>query len=267
MTELVYFSDTFVFELEDASVVDVVPSTAKGCVEAVILDRTVMHPQGGGQPADHGTIRDAKGNVFNVKHVTKSMETGVVEHHGQFAEGSEKFSAGDHVSLEVDRHRRVLNARNHTAGHLIDYALDKYGMRITAGSGYHFPDGPYVDAQIEPPLDAKADLKAFGKQVEDALNEIVREGLEYKPVMAHPSTLPERTQGLLSDPMKELDAVRVLSLNGKAEDLMLPCGGTHAANTAQVGHITIRKVNRRPNGNIRFAYKIPANEEVEGLSY
>jgi hypothetical protein len=56
---------------------------------------------------------------------------------------------------------QIFNARNHTAGHLLDYALDMLDYRLVGGSGYHFPDGAYVDAVIEPPLPKDIDLKVW----------------------------------------------------------------------------------------------------------
>lgn len=171
------------------------------------------------------------------------------------------------MTLAIDKDRRILNARNHTAGHLLDYALDKFGMRITAGNGYHFPDGPYVDATISPPLDPATDMKKFMKDVETALNELVLEKRDYTPIMAHPSELPDRTRELLSEAMRESPEVRVLKLTGKADDLLLPCGGTHVPNTSYIGNITVRKLSKKPNGNLRFAYKILPNAEVKDLVY
>jgi Ser-tRNA(Ala) deacylase AlaX len=54
-----------------------------------------------------------------------------------------------------------------------------------------------------------------------------------------------------------------MQLDGR-EDLMLPCGGTHATNTAQIGRITIRKVTyKQAKGTVKFAYAVLPNDEVE----
>ena len=68
-----------------------------------MLDQTVFHPQGGGQPADLGTIVSQNGAVFAVEHVT-IQKNGTIEHHGKFESASSKsttMACGESVSLEV----------------------------------------------------------------------------------------------------------------------------------------------------------------------
>lgn len=56
---------------------------AEDSVFIVVLDRTIFHPQGGGQPSDVGTIRGAAAE-FRVVNVAANKETGVIEHRGSF---------------------------------------------------------------------------------------------------------------------------------------------------------------------------------------
>lgn len=116
---------------------------------AVVLDRTLFHPQGGGQPADAGWIDNepvetvlARGDdVLHI--VAKPLLPGV-------------------VNLRVDAAQRQLHARLHSAGHLIGLAGTAFGWlpvkahhwpnegRITfaAGGNGTLPDAPSLLAKI-----------------------------------------------------------------------------------------------------------------------
>ena len=143
-----------------------------------MLEASVFHPQGGGQPADTGVIRSGTAR-FLVADVKKDA-AGTVRHYGRFeAPGSTPsaggalastpsagdapgslpgagdapgslLSAGDTVECRVDADRRMRNARTHTAGHLLDTAMLRVGNAVAGAvlvpsKGYHFPDSPYVE--------------------------------------------------------------------------------------------------------------------------
>ena len=93
---------------------------------AVVLDQTIFHPQGGGQPADVGTLEGETGAPFAVSMVKKGP-TGVVRHEGASATAP-AFAAGSRVRCAVSEPARLLNARVHSAGHLIDVAMTNCGM-------------------------------------------------------------------------------------------------------------------------------------------
>jgi len=119
MTELMHFSS------DELSAVAVV----LGCSEGrdgyeVTLDRTVFHPQGGGQPSDIGYINEAMVRKVFVKDgqtlhcVSDSIEIGP-------------------VTLQVDAQKRNLHSRLHSAGHLIGNAVESLGL--TAIRAHHWP--------------------------------------------------------------------------------------------------------------------------------
>ncbi|XP_024373397.1 uncharacterized protein [Physcomitrium patens] len=112
---------------------------------AVVLDQTILHPQGGGQPFDTGSIEAVDGTIkFCVTDVrTKS---GVVYHYGNYHENrvmeATGFEPGHEVKISVDGARRTLNSRLHSAGHLLDACMSNIGLgSLEPGKGYHFPDG------------------------------------------------------------------------------------------------------------------------------
>lgn len=81
---------------------------------AVILDRTILYPQGGGQPADFGWISSLDGRIrFRVEDVRSKGS--IVHHYGYFEDENESpsaFSPGQEVALKVDADRRLLHCRS-----------------------------------------------------------------------------------------------------------------------------------------------------------
>ena len=128
-TELLYFDDTFRFECA-AAVRSVEPhgDPVDGAPRryAVVLDRTVAYPAGGGQPSDTGRLVNGD-VVFSIDSVVAGKEDGVVRHVGAFEEGAAPFAVGDEVTVKVDQDARVLHARVHSAGHLLDVAMANVG--------------------------------------------------------------------------------------------------------------------------------------------
>lgn len=117
---------------------------------AIVLDKTLFHPQGGGQPADRGTI-----NGVAVESVIQRGES--VIHIVP-----EPLATGD-ATLRVNAEARALHSRWHSAGHLIGYAAEQHGWQpikahhwpgegkvtFIAGEGAELPDSDMLMASIE----------------------------------------------------------------------------------------------------------------------
>ena len=70
---------------------------------------------------------------------------GVICHFGKYISEA-KFESGVEVDLKIDGVYRSINARIHSAGHLLDMAMNRAGKtELKPGKGYHFEDGPYVE--------------------------------------------------------------------------------------------------------------------------
>jgi len=80
--------------------------------DALILDRSVMHAQGGGQPSDTGTITGPDGSCFQVSKVMLDRETGVSTHLGSSEHGT--VAVGDEVQVKVNRENRQLLSECHS---------------------------------------------------------------------------------------------------------------------------------------------------------
>jgi len=213
--------------------------------DTVVLDQTWFHPQGGGQPFDQGTIEGAKGR-FRVDEVR--FVDGVVRHIGAFESGS--FSPRDAVTLRVDADRRSLNARLHSAGHVVDMAVSAQNLGWIPGKGYHFPQGPYVeyDASID-----ELDVEALKNEIEKAANGFVEAGIETSLRFMTKSELAAVCR-FVPDYVPEDKPSRVVFYG----DFGVPCGGTHVANLRDIGHITIRKIKKAKGsaGTVRVSYDV-----------
>ena len=178
-TELLYLEDTYIFKSQ-AKFLEM-RENEKG--KAVILDKTVFYPQGGGQPSDIGYIKNESG-VFNVTFVGLDEE-GIVWHFGEFESGS--FTKDQEVSLEVNEDVRKLHARIHSAGHIIDSAIVVLGTNIEAVKGFHFSTGPYVECDGE--VEDKEDFKI---NLENKVNELIDNSLSLQKENLTESEAKER---------------------------------------------------------------------------
>lgn len=111
---------------------------------AILLDATIMHPQGGGQPSDKGILKTGD-SEFHVEKVENRGDK--VWHIGYFMGDERKgFRVGVHVKSKIDGERRAHNARNHSAGHLLDEAIQNLGLtHLKQIKGYYYPNRPYVE--------------------------------------------------------------------------------------------------------------------------
>jgi len=97
---------------------------------SIVLDKTLLYPEGGGQPADHGTLE--KGGVtFQVIDVQKVGDIVVHKLENELVKAAGGFVPGDRVTGRVDMRRRLAHARHHTATHLVhDSAKRVLGKHI-----------------------------------------------------------------------------------------------------------------------------------------
>ena len=133
MTELLYLQGFDVVNCE--AKVDSISHTDDGRAD-LVLDKTCFYARGGGQDWDTGEISSASAK-FQVEEV-RLDENGEVHHIGTFSEGS--LGSGDKVECSVNKERRVINTRLHSAAHVIDMAIADLGLDWVGTKGQHYPD-------------------------------------------------------------------------------------------------------------------------------
>lgn len=112
-TNKIYLTRPDLFKIEDAVVVDVSENEEGNAV--VKFDKTIFHPQGGGQVADKGTIND-----FRLITATKEGDPyGDFDVNHILPRQALQLKKGDHVKMQVDPEFRLRLSALHTIGHLI----------------------------------------------------------------------------------------------------------------------------------------------------
>ncbi len=239
-TKLTYLDDSN--KTEDTAVCIDVVQTEEGKT-AVILDKTIFYPQGGGQPYDTGFIRK---NEVTFDVVEVRWKDGSVYHIGSFSQGI--FKTGEVLHLQVDTSRRNFNRRNHTAGHLIDIAVKNLHLSFTPVKGYHFPEGAYVEyagAIHETERDEiKQKIEAEANRLIDSSNPVTASLVAYEELFKLCDFVP--------DYIPRDKPIRIVKVGvNKAH----PCGGIHVNNTSEVKAITVDKIKNK-GGNTRISYSI-----------
>jgi alanyl-tRNA synthetase len=212
-----------------------VMSASVGQRAQIIVNQTPFYGESGGQVGDTGIIAGAGGKA-TVTDTQKKLGALFV-HDAAIDEG--EIAVGDAVKLEVDHARRSMIRANHSATHLLHNALRRrLGTHVAQKGSLVSPDRLRFDISQPVPI-PQADLVA----VEAAVNDRIRVNA---PVETH---LMSQDEAIASGAIamfgeKYGDEVRVLSMGGKlpgeehAYSVEL-CGGTHVANTGDIGVLKI----------------------------
>ncbi|PJF17719.1 hypothetical protein PSACC_02468 [Paramicrosporidium saccamoebae] len=246
-TELVYQNDMNLFTLTAKIISYIVKEDSKA---VMILDQTIFYPQGGGQPSDVGTIKSQSG-LFKVKMAKMNPETGQVEHEGVIDQGI--FAVDEEVSLDVDGAARLLHSRLHSAGHLLDHAIQSLSIPLKGTKGYHFPAGPYVEYIPTGDIDlTSTGLDLLKKNIETRSHEMIAEKRPITVVTSKLEDLETTVRETLPEKARNAEFVRLVHFEGAP--IPGPCGGTHVTNTSEIGNFVIKKVSFKANA-LRIAYK------------
>jgi len=229
MTELLYETDSYVSEFEAT-----VTEYAEG---GVVLDRTAFYPGGGGQPNDTGALRAGERTWA----VTAVRKVGGVPVH--FIDG-ELPPVGTAVVGRLDWTRRYQLMRTHTAMHILcGVVFRDYGAQVTGGN---------MD-----PLQGRMDFEFETMRqelvvaIEEAINAEVAAArpvrvriLPREEAFAIPDLIRTKIN-LLPEGITVVRTVELVGLDLQAD------GGTHVANTSEVGRIRVTdykskgKINKR----------------------
>jgi alanyl-tRNA synthetase len=193
----------------------------------LVLDRTPFYAESGGQIGDTGTI-EGPGFRFQVEDTQKMGR--IVIHVG-------KLLAGDPAALPaeaaatVDRDRRLDVMANHTATHLLHWALRKVlGGQATQQGSLVAPDRLRFDF-----THAKALTLEEIEQIEDLVNGKIVEDIQLGTTLEDLSAAKARgVTALFGEKYDE--RVRVVDIGGFSQEL---CGGTHCRATGQIGAFAI----------------------------
>ena len=230
LTEELFRADSYLKECE-ATVESI---NDKG---GIVLDRSVFYPTGGGQPGDSGVLVRGDGTEIAIITTVKGDGDENVVHVP--AEGSALPAPGDTVTARIDWDRRYKHMRMHTGLHLM-CAVVPHGVT----GGKIGADKSSLDFDIgDATLDKEAITEGINKLVADdhtvGARWITDEELDSNPDLVRTmSVSPPRASG----------KVRLLDI---PEVDLQPCGGTHLAQTGEVGRIRVSKIENKGKRNRR----------------
>lgn len=237
MTELLYYQDAYMKDFT-AQVVALDEEQ-----HGVILNQSAFYPGGGGQPSDVGILVNAAGDEFAVKKVVRGNI--------HLIEGDQLPEVGMELTGTIDWEHRYKLMRVHTALHVLcGVVWHEYGASVTGGN-------------MEP-LSGRMDFE-FERLQKDLVEEIV-EKINAEVAKEHDvrtQILPRdeafqipdliRTKvNLLPESIQEIRTVEIVGLDLQA------CGGTHLANTREIGTIKIPKYKSKGGINKRVYIELEA---------
>lgn len=215
----------------------------------IVLDRTVFYPLGGGQAGDSGVLVLADGAELTIADTRKGKDadghaTSDIVHlpaPGQEASLAQ-VTVGTPVTARIDWERRHRMMRLHTTSHLLCHVVPQLvnGCSIT-------PDYARLDFAMTDPLDKEILTRAIAALVAAAhpltVASISDEELDANPALVKSmSVQPPRGSG----------RIRTIRIGGEGTGTsaspmidLQPCGGTHVANTAEIGTIVVTKIEKK----------------------
>ncbi len=186
----------------------------------VVLDATIFHPKGGGQPSDKGIL---EGESFKME-VRKAMQggKGVVVHWGKVTVGRPQEGP---VSAKIDWDWRFLMMRRHSAAHLLDHSLEQVVGGTVEALDSWLGDQCYVAYRGKLPSGEQL------KEVETVENKTISRGAA---ISAREVRAEELKQEFSDSPnfrkLPDLDRLRLVTIEGCRP---IACGGTHLRDVSE----------------------------------
>ncbi|MFD1562563.1 DHHA1 domain-containing protein [Haloarchaeobius amylolyticus] len=207
---------------------------------AVRLDQTYFYPEGGGQPADSGTLDGL--DVTDVqKRDGETIHTLATE---------PDFEAGEAVTGRIDEEFRTYCMRAHTASHLVYGA----GRKLFEDPEYGGFDIGSEKVRLDFETDRDPDdVNAI--TFERMVNEVVWDSrdITWEEMDSERARRRDDVVFNLTDNSEQSDTVRVVEID---EWDIAACGGTHVKNTNEIGPITVLNVSNPGSDLIRVEYAV-----------
>ncbi|EMA44304.1 alanyl-tRNA ligase [Halococcus morrhuae DSM 1307] len=205
----------------------------------VVLDRTLFYPEGGGQPADTGTL-STDDTTVDVEDVHR--EGDVVVHHTDGDPGTGEFVRG-----QIDAGRRRQLMRNHTATHIVIHAARQVlGEHIRQAGAQKGTDRSRIDVRHYDRIDREQ-----VREIERVANGIVTDNVSVG------SEWPDRHDAeeeygfdLYQGGIPPGERIRLIHV---ADDVQA-CGGTHVSRTGDIGAIKVLNTERVQDGVERLSF-------------
>jgi misacylated tRNA(Ala) deacylase len=234
MTEELFRNDAYLRECT-ATVLAIEP-------QGIVLDRTVFYPLGGGQAGDSGVLVLSDGREIAIGDTRKAKDaegqpTGGIAHvpAANAAGLAAALKPGDTVTARIDWERRHRLMRFHTTTHLLCHLVPQLvnGCSITT-------DYARLDFNMTDPLDKEALTEGIARLVAAAypvaMGSISDEELDANPALV---------KSMSVQPPRGTGRIRTIRVGGDTLIDYQPCGGTHVANTSEIGAVIVTKIEKK----------------------
>jgi misacylated tRNA(Ala) deacylase len=242
VSENIYETDAYAHQVE-ASVVDLDDDA-----NAVLLERTVFYPGGGGQPADTGVLVGASGGSWRVIGAKKRGDD--IWH--TVEPGSELPAVDTKVSAEIDWDRRHQLMRTHSALHVLCGVVWR-DHRASVTGGNMEPLSGRMDFEFETMSgELVGEIEKRVNEEIDADREIRVSILPREEAFAIPDLIRTKIN-LLPEGIAEVRTIEIVGLDLQAD------GGTHVAHTGEIGRVRVTgyeskgRINKRIRIEVRDA--------------
>ncbi|MEO8045104.1 MAG: alanine--tRNA ligase [Spartobacteria bacterium] len=200
--------------------------------KAVVLNKSVLYAEMGGQVADRGEMIGKSGS-WKIEDTRKSGDTWI-----HLIAGDDAPAVGEHVTLRFDRTRRSAIERHHTVTHLLHWALHEVVSREATQKGsYVGPEKLTFD------FASAALTKPQVREIEKLVNEKIAENAAVSWTEIPYAEAKQRADIMQFFGDKYGDRVRVVQIGGTPNELqgysIELCGGTHVRTTGDVGSFRI----------------------------
>lgn len=213
MQNNIYLSNTYQYEVETKLI-------SQGCDEEghwVALEDNIFHPQGGGQPADTAWVNNLAVRI-------RKHSNGLIV---AYLPENKALNPTDKVIAKIDSEKRQRYAALHTAGHLLNWELRRFGW--LAQKGHHFPDESRVEFTM-----MENQVTPFEELDSEQIEKIVNQSL----LSARKVNIQQKGE------------MRVSCIEQTEE---MPCGGTHVDSLDNICHFSIKSMKFK-KGTLRISY-------------
>ena len=239
MSENLCYTDAYLRET-DATVVEV-----DADAHAVLLDRTVFYPGGGGQPADEGELAGDSGASWRVTGAKKRGDD--IWH--TVEDGSGLPAVGTQVTATLDWERRHRLMRTHSALHVLCGVVWRDHQASVTGGNME-PLSGRMDFEFETMSgELVSEIEKRVNEEIDADREIRVAILPREEAFAIPDLIRTKIN-LLPEAIGEVRTIEIVGLDLQAD------GGTHVAHTGEIGRVTVTGYESKGRINKRIRIEV-----------
>lgn len=239
MSENLCYTDAY------ARNVDAVVVETDADANAVLLDRTVFYPGGGGQPADSGLLVGAAGGSWRVTGAKKRDDD--IWH--TIEAGSELPAVDTRVTAELEWDRRHELMRTHSALHVLCGVVWRDHQASVTGGNME-PLSGRMDFEFETMSgDLVGEIEKRVNEEIGADREILVSILPREEAFAIPDLIRTKVN-LLPEGIAEIRTIEIVGLDLQAD------GGTHVARTSEIGRVRVTGYESKGRINKRIRIEV-----------